>query len=218
MKQLGKTRALVAIGAIALVAAACSSGGGATTAPASQAPAESTPAESPSGSAAASPSQAGSLSAGSYKIGYSNGGGVGNGFREEQVCTAKAQWAAYGGKPDDLVVKHRNTDAAGQASDIRDLIAAGVDAIVFNPNDPEALNPALEEAKAAGSLRSDLDTQHLLITIIDLSVSWVSTREDWAGKFQWSPRDPRELDEARLAAILDVVSAVARPAAPAAVS
>ena len=26
-----------------------------------------------------------------FKIGYSNGGGVGNGFREEQVCTAKAQ-------------------------------------------------------------------------------------------------------------------------------
>ena len=50
----------------------------------------------------------------------------------------------------DLIVKHRNTDAAGQAADIRDLVAAGVDAIVFNPNDPAALNPALQEAKAAG--------------------------------------------------------------------
>ena len=47
-------------------------------------------------------------------------------------------------------MKHRNTDAAGQASDIRDLIAAGVQAIVFNPNDPEALNPALAEAQAQG--------------------------------------------------------------------
>ena len=50
----------------------------------------------------------------------------------------------------ELTTIHRNTDAAGQLQDIRDLIAADVDAIVFNPNDPAALNPALEEAKAAG--------------------------------------------------------------------
>ena len=36
---------------------------------------------------------------------------------------------------------HRNTDAAGQLQDIRDLIAKGVDAIVFNPNDPGSPQP-----------------------------------------------------------------------------
>lgn len=86
---------------------------------------------------------------GMYRIGYSNGGGVGNGFREEQVCTAKAE-ALASGDVTELVTIHRNTDAAGQLSDIRDLIAADVDAIVFNPNDPDALNPALEEAATAG--------------------------------------------------------------------
>lgn len=84
-----------------------------------------------------------------YRIGYSNGGGVGNGFREEQVCTAKAE-ALASGQVEELVTIHRNTDAAGQLSDIRDLIAADVDAIVFNPNDPDALNPALDEAQEAG--------------------------------------------------------------------
>ena len=31
-----------------------------------------------------------------YKIGYSNAFGVGNGFREEQVCTAKAEALVVG--------------------------------------------------------------------------------------------------------------------------
>lgn len=125
------------------VVGACSSGGAtqapASEAPASEAPASEAPSEAPSESAAG----------GNYVIGYSNGGGVGNGFREEQVCTAKAE-ALASGQVSQLRTIHRNTDAAGQLSDIRDLIAADVDAIVFNPNDPEALNPALEEAAAAG--------------------------------------------------------------------
>ncbi len=92
----------------------------------------------------------------SYTIGYSNGGGVGNGFREEQVCTAKAE-ALASGQVTELNTIHRNTDAAGQLSDIRDLIAADVDAIVFNPNDPEALNPALQEAHDAGIVTVSVD-------------------------------------------------------------
>ena len=52
---------------------------------------------------------------------------------------------------------HRNTDAAGQLSDIRDLIAKNVNAIVFNPNDPDALNPALAEAHAKGIVTVSVD-------------------------------------------------------------
>lgn len=93
-----------------------------------------------------------------YTIGYSNAGGVGNGFREEQVCTAKAEALASGKVADGgLTVIHQNTDAAGQLADIRSLIAKGVDAIVFNPNDPDALNPALAEAKAAGIVTVSVD-------------------------------------------------------------
>ncbi len=142
MKHMGKTRGLVAMAAIAVLAGACGSSA-ATTAPATAAPATAAPAT------AAPATEAPSAEAKMFKIGYSNGGGVGNGFREEQVCTAKAQ-ALASGQVSELITIHRNTDAAGQLQDIRDLIAAGVDAIVFNPNDPEALNPALEEAKAAG--------------------------------------------------------------------
>ena len=44
----------------------------------------------------------------------------------------------------------RTARQPSSSSRLRDLIAKDVDAIVFNPNDPAALNPALEEAKAAG--------------------------------------------------------------------
>jgi len=133
-------RWLAGMAVIAILTTACSSG-------ASTSPSASSAAPSTAGSSASAP--AGSAAATMYKIGYSNGGGVGNGFREEQICTAKAQ-ALASGQVSQLTTTSRNTDAAGQLSDIRDLIAKGVNAIVFNPNDASALNPALTEAKAAG--------------------------------------------------------------------
>jgi len=132
------SRFLVLMAAVALLAAACGGDDSGST----------TTTEGTSGTTMAPETM--------YTIGYSNGGGVGNGFREEQVCTAKAE-ALASGEVSELITIHRNTDAAGQLADIRDLIAAGVDAIVFNPNDPDALNPALEEANAAGIITISVD-------------------------------------------------------------
>ena len=130
IKGSSQARLLVGLATIALVATACSSSG-ATTAPNTTGP---------------------------FSIGYSNGGGVGNGFREEQVCTAKAEGTALGtSKISGITVIHRNTDAAGQLSDLRTLISQKVNAIVFNPNDPDALNPALAEAHAAGIVTVSVD-------------------------------------------------------------
>ncbi len=135
-----RARWVAGMASIAILITACTGGGSSPSASASTASAE---------SSAAASAPAGSAAAAMYKIGYSNGGGVGNGFREEQICTAKAQ-ALASGQVSQLTTISRNTDAAGQLSDIRDLIAKGVNAIVFNPNDAKALNPALVEAKAAG--------------------------------------------------------------------
>ncbi len=127
MKHIDKARGLVALTVMAMIVGACGSSG---------------PAK------ASAP----------YSIGYSNGGGVGNGFREEQVCTAKAEVKALGtDKISGINVIHRNTDAAGQLSDLRDLISANVNAIVLNPNDPDALNPALAEAHDAGIMTISVD-------------------------------------------------------------
>jgi len=150
MTRMKWLRQLAVLLAISMIAFACGGDDGtsdttggdtpSTEAPTTEPPATDPPATDPPSTEA--PSEG-------YVIGYSNGGGVGNGFREEQVCTANAE-ALASGQVSELITIHRNTDAAGQLSDIRDLIAADVDAIVFNPNDPEALNPALEEANAAG--------------------------------------------------------------------
>ncbi len=147
MTSTGSARArlLVGIASMAILAVACT--GGATPAPPTATPA---PGDTPAPTSDATPEPM------SYNIGYSNGGGVGNGFREEQVCTAKAE-ALASGQVAELTTIHRNTDAAGQLQDLRDLVAKGVDAIVFNPNDPDALNPALAEANAAGIVTVSVD-------------------------------------------------------------
>ena len=83
-----------------------------------------------------------------YVIGVSNTV-QGNGWREEMICSIKAQ-ALASGEVASLNIAHRNTDPAGQLEDLRNLIAAGVDAIIMNPADPEALNSAVKEATDAG--------------------------------------------------------------------
>ena len=87
-------------------------------------------------------------SAQDYKIGVSNTV-QGNGWREEMICAIKAQ-AASSGEVASLNIAHRNTDAAGQLEDIRNLIEAGVDAIVVNPANPEGINSAIAEATERG--------------------------------------------------------------------
>ena len=122
-----KARLMIGIAAVIVVAAACSSAPGASSAP--------------GGSGAASGAK--------YTIGFSNPGGVGNGWREAMLCSAKAQ-AVKAGNVSKVTIIHRDTDAPGQLSDIRTLIAQGVNAIIINPAGPDALNPAIAEAIAAG--------------------------------------------------------------------
>lgn len=83
-----------------------------------------------------------------YTIGVSNTV-QGNGWREEMICAMRAQ-ALVEEDVTNLIVAHRNTDSAGQLEDLNNLIEAGVDAIVLNPSNPDALNSALEMAMAKG--------------------------------------------------------------------
>jgi len=90
----------------------------------------------------------GGVFASDYTIGVSNTV-QGNGWREQMICAIKAQ-ALVSGQVASLNIAHRNTDAAGQLEDIRNLIQAGVDAIIINPSNPDGLNAAIQEATDAG--------------------------------------------------------------------
>ena len=83
-----------------------------------------------------------------YVIGISNTV-QGNGWREQMVCAMKAE-ALASGKVASLNIAHRNTDAAGQLEDIRNLIQAGVNAIVVNPANADGINAAIKEATDKG--------------------------------------------------------------------
>ena len=79
-----------------------------------------------------------------FVIGVSNNL-VGNGWREEMICSIKAQ-ALASGKVSKVVVVNQAANAQQQQQHIRNLISQGVDAIIINPADRKALNPAIKQA------------------------------------------------------------------------
>ena len=172
--------ALLGLTVVAMIATACSGGGAASSAPASAAASSAAPAAS----SAAPASEAPSAAAAQWKIGYANGAGIGNGFREEQVCTAKAE-ALASGQVSELTTIHHEVDVAGQLQDIRDLIAKDVDAIVFNPNSPDGLNDALAEAKAAGIITVSVDayvTDPSTYNLYNNQIEYARLGADWLFK------------------------------------
>lgn len=95
----------------------------------------------------------------SFKIGISNNT-VGNGWREQMICAMKAE-AKVRGNVSEVVLLNRETDTAGQISDITALISQGVDAILLNPGDQEAFNAVIDEAEAQG----------ILVVVVDNAVT-----------------------------------------------
>jgi len=83
-----------------------------------------------------------------YILGVSNTF-FGNGWRDEMICSIKAQ-ALASGVVSKVIVANRNTDTSGQIADMRKLMSAGANAIVINPSDVKKLNPLIALAHARG--------------------------------------------------------------------
>jgi ribose transport system substrate-binding protein len=90
----------------------------------------------------------GAEAAGKYVVGVSNTL-IGNGWREEMICSIKAQ-AEASGLVSKVIVANRNGGPSEQITDIRNLISAGANAIIINPSDRDALNPVIKQAADKG--------------------------------------------------------------------
>jgi len=146
------SHAASAAASVAAPSASAAAPSASAAAPSASAAAPSASAAAPSGSAAAPSGSAapqGSPPSGTgYTLGFSNAFGIGNGFREEQLCTAKAEATVAG--VDSATWIHQDDATYPQLQQFRDLIAKNPSAIIFNPNSPDGLNTAIDEAQAAG--------------------------------------------------------------------
>lgn len=83
-----------------------------------------------------------------FVIGVSNTH-IGNSWREEFVCSIKAE-AAASGLVSKIVLANREAGPSEQIADLRTLISAGVNAIIINPSDRKALNGVIKQASDRG--------------------------------------------------------------------
>jgi len=83
-----------------------------------------------------------------YIVGVSNTL-TGNGWREEMICSIKAQ-AKASGNVSKVIVANRNGGPTEQIADIRSLISSGANVIVINPSDRDALNTVIKQATDKG--------------------------------------------------------------------
>ena len=74
---------------------------------------------------------------------------IGNGWREEMICSIKAQ-AKASGVVSKVILANRNGGPPEQISDLRNLISAGANAIIVDPSSSDALNPVIKQAAARG--------------------------------------------------------------------
>jgi ribose transport system substrate-binding protein len=83
-----------------------------------------------------------------FVIGVSNTH-IGNSWREEFVCSIKAE-ALASGLVSKIVLANREAGPSEQIADLRTLISAGVNAIIINPSDAKALNGVIKQAADRG--------------------------------------------------------------------
>ena len=113
----------------------------------------------------------------SYTIGVSNGF-ISSEWRTQMLKNMEevaAELSEQGVKID-LVVESANVDVQGQIQQIQNLINRGVDAIIVNPNDQNALNLAFEEAVDEGIVVISVDQEVSAEGVYNVAIN----QKEWA--------------------------------------
>jgi ribose transport system substrate-binding protein len=90
---------------------------------------------------------------GMFKVGYSNGL-ITHSWRTQMIEDVQKDFLLYQGqgRVSELLIQHAGNEVDLQIQQIRQLISAGVDLLLINPNSWSALDPVVAEAKEAGIL------------------------------------------------------------------
>lgn len=120
---------------------------------------------------------------GPFTIGVSNNF-VGSEWRTQMIQNIEDVVAEFNaeGIEIDLVIENADTDAAGQQQQIQNLVNAGVDAILINPGDQNALNFELEDAVAQGivvvAIDQEIGAEGVYNVVID-QTEWARISARW---------------------------------------
>lgn len=120
---------------------------------------------------------------GPFTIGVSNGF-VGSEYRTQMIDDIEEAATGYQeeGVLNDLVLENADTDVNGQIQQVRNLINAGVDAIIVDPNSGSALDQVFREATDQGILVFAIDQAVTEETVINVGIDqalWAETSALW---------------------------------------
>lgn len=118
-----------------------------------------------------------------FTIGISNGF-VGSEYRTQMIEDIETAAAEYqdAGVLGDLVIENADTDVNGQIQQVRNLINAGVDAIIVDPNSGSALDGVFQEATDQGILVFAIDQAVTEESVINVGIDqalWAETSAQW---------------------------------------
>jgi ribose transport system substrate-binding protein len=121
-----------------------------------------------------------------YLIGFSNGY-IGNGWRTQMIDSVEDLAAFYKGQGivEDVIIQNAGLDVNTQIAQVRNMINAGVDCLIIDPNSETALNPVIEEAVGQGILVVCIDqpvTSESAYNVVIDQAQWGANLAEWLCK------------------------------------